>query len=87
MITENLSNESKCNAVLHRVSSRFIVITYLIYIVFYESLILGGCVYVVFFLNRSGWWFLLAVLLSSSAYSPAQWHKLLTGKIDKDKQS
>jgi hypothetical protein len=87
MNTEKCINEAKGNAVLHGVSSRFIVITYLFYIVFYEGMILGGCAYVVFFLNRSGWWFLLAVLLSGAAYSPAKWHRLLTSKIDKDEQS
>jgi hypothetical protein len=80
-MSNRITEQPFCQA---RVSSRFIVITYLFYIVFYEAMIWGGCAYVVFFLNRSGWWFLLAVLLSSAAYSPAKWHRLLTGKIDKD---
>ena len=88
MNNENLSKHKPAPALgKGAVSSRFVVITYLIYIVFYETMILGGCAYVVFFLNRSGWWFLLAVLLSGSAYSPDKWHRLLTGKIDKDEQS
>lgn len=48
-------------------------ITYLIYIVFWESLIFGGTFYVVFWLNHSGWWFILAVILGGSAYSPSKW--------------
>lgn len=52
-------------------------ITYLIYIIAFETLVLGGCGYAVFVLNRSGWWFLLAVFLSASAYAPERWAQLL----------
>lgn len=48
-------------------------VTYLIYIVFWESLVWIGCGYVVFGLGHSGWWFLLAALLGYSAYKPGQW--------------
>ena len=48
-------------------------ITYLIYIVFWESMIFGGTGYAVFVLDRSGWWFLLAALLGGLAYSPLKW--------------
>ena len=54
----------------------FIVLTYLIYIIFFESLVLGGCGYIVFVLNKSGWWFLLAFILSGAAYKPKSWRKL-----------
>ncbi len=47
--------------------------TYLLYILLYEGLIIGGCGYAVFVLNFSGWWFLLACMLSSAAYSPGKW--------------
>lgn len=56
------------------------IITYLFYIVFFESLIFGGCGYVVFGLGHSGWWFVLAYLFGCSAYSPDRWNSLLTGK-------
>lgn len=48
-------------------------ITYLIYIILWEGFILGGTAYVVFVLDHSGLWFLLAVWLSSAAYSPRKW--------------
>jgi hypothetical protein len=48
-------------------------VTYLIYILCYEALVLGGTGYAVFVLGHSGWWFLLAFGLSSSAYSPLKW--------------
>jgi hypothetical protein len=47
--------------------------TYLIYILLYEGLVIGGTGYAVFALGASGWWFLLAALLSSAAYKPADW--------------
>lgn len=48
-------------------------LTYLIYIVFWESLVFGGTGYAVFVLGASGWWFALAVLLGCMAYSPLKW--------------
>lgn len=47
--------------------------TYLIYILVWESVVIGGCAYLVFWRDASAWWFLLAVLLSVSSYSPAKW--------------
>jgi hypothetical protein len=51
-------------------------LTYLIYIVLWESLTIGGCSYLVFWRGRSGWWFVLAIVLSMSAYSPEKWKTL-----------
>ncbi len=48
-------------------------LTYLIYIIFWESLIFGGTGYAVFVLDHSGWWFLLALLIGGTAYSPLKW--------------
>jgi len=59
-------------------------ITYLIYIVLYESLILGGCGYAVFVLGHSGWWFVLAVFMSIGATPTNKWAALLnSGAVDK----
>jgi len=58
-------------------------VTYLIYILTWEAATIGGCAYVVFWLGHSGWWFLLAVLLSGMAYKPAHW-RALTTKGDTD---
>ena len=72
---QNLEDKEKA---LHigGVSKRFIAITYMIYIILWEALIIGGFGYVVFGLNRSGWWMLLAVMLSDSAYKPKSWREL-----------
>ena len=52
------------------------VLTYLIYTILYECLIIGGCGYVVFGLHQSGWWFVLAAIFSMSQYSPEKWAAL-----------
>jgi hypothetical protein len=51
-------------------------ITYLIYVIAYETLTLGGCGYVVFILGYSGGWFALACLLSARTYTPSKWRWL-----------
>ena len=48
-------------------------VTYLIYVIFWQTLVFGGCGYAVFALGHSGWWFLPAFFLGCSAYSPAKW--------------
>jgi hypothetical protein len=48
-------------------------ITYLIYIIFWELLCFVPIFYAVFWLDKSGWWFLLAIIISQAAYSPYQW--------------
>ena len=73
---ETSKNNETAQLGIGAVSSRFVVISYLVYIIIWEALIIGGFGYVVFGLNRSGWWMLLAVLLSASAYKPKSWRKL-----------
>ena len=51
-------------------------LTYLIYIVIWEAATLGTCTYLVFWKGYSGWWFLLAILLSTMAYKPSSWNQL-----------
>lgn len=48
-------------------------LTYLIYVLAYEGLVLGGTGYAVFVLNHSGWWWLLAVILSCGVTPPGKW--------------
>lgn len=60
-------------------AQRTIAVTYLIYIVLFEAMIFGGAAYWVFARGRRGWWMLVALLISSCAYSPAKWHGLMTG--------
>lgn len=60
-------------------SDRFVIVTYLIYVILWEGLIIGGCSYVVFGLGHSGWWFALAFILSGAAYTPEKWRCLLNG--------
>jgi hypothetical protein len=69
---ENEKNTPKQNSN----KSSTIAITYLIYIVFWYGLVIGGCAYVVFWLNHSGWWFLLAIILGDFGFSPKEWKKL-----------
>ena len=63
---------------LPNVSNRLIPVTYMIYIILWEALVIGGFGYVVFVLNYSAWWMLLAVILSAGAYKPKSWRNLLT---------
>jgi len=76
---ENLNEPQKPQLNIGAVSSRFVVITYLIYIIIWEAMVLGGFGYVVFGLGKSGWWMLLAVFMSASAYKPESWRRLLNG--------
>lgn len=55
-------------------------LTYLIYIITWEVLVIGGCGYAVFVRGASGLWFVLAVFLSACAYPPRKW------MIDKGKE-
>ena len=48
-------------------------VTYLIYIILWEGLVLGGAGYAVFVLDRSAWWMLVAVVIGGCAYSPTKW--------------
>ncbi|MDI1253845.1 hypothetical protein [Thermomonas sp.] len=48
-------------------------VTYLIYIIIFESIVWGGTGYVVFGLGNSGWWFVLAALVSGAAHKPQRW--------------
>ena len=59
---------------------QWFALTYLIYIVFFESLIWGGCAYVVFWRGVSGWWFALALVVSGAAYGPRKWRSLFDEK-------
>lgn len=51
-------------------------LTYLIYIVLWEGLCIGGAAYITIWRGCSGWWWLLALLLSGAAYKPKDWAKL-----------
>ena len=59
-------------------------LTYLLYIVFWEALVWGGCAYVVFVLGQSAGWFWLAMLLSFMAYSPKRWGEMVCSKPSED---
>jgi hypothetical protein len=57
------------------------ILSYLLYIIAWEVLVVGGIGYAVFTLEQSGWWFLLAALLSASAYPPERWSALWDDNI------
>jgi hypothetical protein len=48
------------------------ILGFVIYTILYKSLIWIGFGYVVFVLGYSGWWLLLAAMLSGGQYKP--WH-------------
>ena len=48
-------------------------VTYLIYIIFWETLMWAGTGYAVFVLGASGWWFALTLPVACMAYKPLQW--------------
>ena len=50
--------------------------TYFLYIIFWETLTIGGSGYAVFGLGRSGWWLVLGIIMSGSGYHPSSWAKL-----------
>ena len=76
---ENLNEPQKPQLNIEAVNDRFVVITYLIYIIIWEVILLGGFGYVVFGLDKNGWWMLLAVFMSFYAYGPETWRQLLNG--------
>ena len=52
------------------------VITYLIYIIFFLSMTIGGTAYVVFVMGKSPWWFVLGFIFSLGYTRPAEWETL-----------
>jgi len=56
-----------------------LAITYLLYCIFWLGLTIGGCGYIVFVLDYSGAWFVLAILLGGSIYKPYRWYELYSG--------
>lgn len=60
----------------------YVGVTYLIYVLAYETLTLGGTAYAVFVLNHSGWWFVLGVVLSSGCFMPKRWRELWFSRRD-----
>jgi hypothetical protein len=56
------------------------VFTYLIYIIFWESLTIGGFSYLIFFKGISEVWFIVAIVLSAMGYKPSEWGKLFIQK-------
>ena len=51
--------------------------TYLLYIIFWESLVWGSWLYLFVNVDVSGWTFLVAIMLSVMAYPPGKWAELL----------
>lgn len=51
----------------------------MVYSIIYEAIVLGGTGYAVFVLGYSGWWFLLAIIMSGSQIQPHQWKSIADG--------
>jgi len=68
-----------------KTSEKFIIITYLIYIITWELFIFSLFGYVVFILGENPLWMALCVFMSTCAYPPEKWNKLINriNQIDK----
>lgn len=60
------------------VNDRFVAVTYLIYIIIWETMVLGGFGYIIFWLGHSAWWIIVAIVLSGAAYKPERWQCLVS---------
>lgn len=47
--------------------------SYLVYIVFWEAMTIGGSVYLYLWKSESGWWVVLGLILACCAYRPEIW--------------
>ena len=48
-------------------------LTYLFYIIYWLSLVVGGSGYAVFVLGHSGWWFMFSIILLGATITPSGW--------------
>ena len=55
-----------------------------LYSIIYQSLVLGGGGYVVFWLGHSGWWMILAAILSSNQLGPSKFGITVADGDDED---
>ena len=68
---------------------RFKLVVFAIYTVIYEGIIWGIFSYAIFMIGESGWWMILAVVMSSSQLKPKHFglpYKI-KDKYDKERQS
>ena len=56
-------------------------IAFLLYIIIWDGGIITGTGYAVFILGASGWWFLLAILLSLMSFKPRHFGIEQKGKL------
>lgn len=66
--------------------NNLILVTYLIYIIFWFTLVVGGTGYATFVLDHSAWWWILALLLCETAYTPTSWKRLWLDSDQKEWQ-
>lgn len=45
-------------------------LAFLVYIIIWDVGIIAGAAYAVFWLDASGWWFLLAIILTGMSFKP-----------------
>lgn len=57
------------------------IASYMIYLVFYETLTIGGTAWVVFIQGQSGWWWILGVIFSAGCIKPERWTTLWDEKL------
>lgn len=56
-------------------------VTYLIYIILFKGVIFSAGYHVVFNLNNSGWWILVAFIVGGTIISPRRWAALWDKEI------
>lgn len=64
--------------------NKLIIITYLIYIVIWYILCLGGSIYLIIKYDKSAWLLLLGGLLCCICFKPYEWYGLFNGVKPKD---
>lgn len=58
---------------------KILIITYLIYIILYETLCLGGGAFIVIKYNKSFDWMMLGLLCGAVCFKPRAWYALWDG--------
>lgn len=67
-------------------NSSLLIVCYTIYVIVWELLVWIGAGYVYFILGKSGWWMVLAFILSTSYIKTHNWYSLWDGVERKDKK-
>jgi hypothetical protein len=70
-----------------KASEKFKLTMFLIYTIFWQSMIWGGTFYIVFVLHESAWWVVVSVSLASSQFKPDMFGLNYDDKEDKNEKN